>query len=40
MAKKHKGKYSPGMETLNRIFKVESTTQLVIVFIVFGNISS
>ncbi len=36
MVKKFNGMYSPGMETLNRIFKVESTTQLVIVFIVFG----
>lgn len=36
MVKKYIGMYSSGMETLNRIFKVESTTQLVIVFIVFG----
>ena len=36
MVKKYDHLYSSGMGTLNRIFRVESTTQLVIVFIVFG----
>ncbi len=36
MARKQNHRYSQGMGTLKRVFKVESTTQLVIVFVVFG----
>lgn len=36
MVRKQDRLYSPGMGTLKRMFKVESTAQLVIVFVVFG----